>query len=509
MADKIFELPKPVKIRENLDRKVLRPLMQNFPSLPVALLELVDNAFDEFDGCHGGSHLDIHIELRKNRIMIENVGGKGMGTIELEEWLDWGRHNKENGIREYGQGGKAAMGYLGNAWLIRTKRWDQPCVWGISEDCWADTSSKLKEYEARATKAEPDMEGLGYCRIEIASLNKRNQSVQTVINKLSNVYRKQLEDGKAKITVNGEPVAPLALPLYERFDVATINVKTGLGWWVNGWVGRLKRDAIPRGGPRITGGMRLLRQGRLIIDGEYFGHPDFRSKASLGMLIGECELGRVPVLPNKTDFNRDSDEWYAVQGVMYEVLKPHIEELLRQKDEDRVTFEEKKRLAAVRQTMIKAFELLREELSDTFGVGRGRKPRDTQQNRLDLDKELPVTEEVDKAIIDRRPPQPRTPPSVNAVGRLRRLGSMPPWEMRVLSPEIRSDWGEKGSERCLLINKKYCLYEERNGDELYIAETAALELAKPSEGEKLGLDEYLATVNEIMRVFCEVANSNE
>ena len=45
-----LEMPKPVIIQERISRKILRAYMANFKSVADALLELVDNAFDEFDG---------------------------------------------------------------------------------------------------------------------------------------------------------------------------------------------------------------------------------------------------------------------------------------------------------------------------------------------------------------------------------------------------------------------------------------------------------------------------
>ncbi len=104
--------------------------------------------------------------------------------------------------------------------------------------------------------------------------------------------------------------------------------------------------------------------------------------------------------------------------------------------------------------------------------------------------------------------EPRTPPPVGAVGRLKRLGKMPDWELRVLESGIRSIWGEKEGKKCLFINKKYCLYEEREGDELYIAETAVLQLARPEGDEELSLQEYLDEINLFMRAFCEIYSSN-
>ncbi|MGQ9572784.1 MAG: hypothetical protein ACUVV3_06320, partial [Dehalococcoidia bacterium] len=74
----------------------------------------------------------------------------------------------------------------------------------------------------------------------------------------------------------------------------------------------------------------------------------------------------------------------------------------------------------------------------------------------------------------------------------------------VLDPSIRSDWERNSDGRVLLINKKFPLYEQRRGDELYIAETAALELAKPDEGEQVDVTEYFEEVNRIMVAFCTV-----
>ena len=483
--------------------------MSNFPSLAIALFELADNAFDEFDGYHGGTHLNIYIEIGKKKIIVENIGGKGMGVNEIEQWLEWGEQHKTAAIGEYGQGGKAAMGYIGNAWVIKSKRFDESLIWELAEDNWADTSTDVKEYQAYPKKSDPKKEGLGFCRIEISKLNRRRQDIPYIKSMFSNIYRRHLLEGKATIILNGELVQPIDLPLYDGFDITEIKSKTKSGWLVKGWIGRLKRDAIPRGGPKIRGGMRLLRQGRLITDGEYFGHPDYTYKASLGMLTGECELAKVPVLPNKTEFDTDSAEWEEAKSVMYDVLKPHVEDLLKQKDEDRVTYEEKKKIAEVRHIMIKALELLHNETGDilgdnTFGTSSGRQPSMSSQLSLDIEAEAEKIKKEGVKSTTRKKQQPRTPPPKDAIGRLRRLGKMPPWEGRVLSEDIRSDWEYKDSGRCLLINKKYCIYEERKGDDMYIAETAALELAKPQEGDKLNIDEYLSSVSEIMRAFCEV-----
>ena len=505
--DVLSKLPKPVAIPEKLTRKILRAVMSQFSSLPEALLELVDNAFDEFDGVYGGKYLDIDIVITKGSITVENLGGKGMGSKELRNWLSWGEPHKKDAIGEYGQGGKAAMGYLGSSWVVKTKRWDEPWIWEIKEDKWDDVTSDLKHYEAIPKIDENKKhDGLGYCKFEVRKLKKLRQDKNRIRAELSNIYRRYLEEGKASISVDYEPVAPLKLPIYEGFKLQQFKEKTSLGLTVSGWIGRLKRDTRIRSGPKITGGMRLLRKGRLIRDGEYFGHHDFRYKASLGTLIGEVELSRVPVVPNKTGFDTDSPEWVAARDVMYGILKPHIDDLLSLKEEETVSREERKRVTEVRELMIEAFKRLSKyrDVASRLAEERGRK---SPEKQLEAEDAKALEELLEKHKLPKEERKPRTPPPEDAVGRLQRLGKMPEWEIRILPPDIRSEWGEREGRRCLLINKKYCLYEERSGDDIYLAETATLQLAKPEGDEKLSLEGYLDEVSLIMRAFCEVYSS--
>jgi len=424
-----------------------------------------------------------------------------MGIDELRNWLSWGEPHKKNAIGEYGQGGKAAMGYLGSSWLVQAKRWDKAFVWEIMEDNWDDVTSDEKTYEA-VPRRDYKHTNLGYCKFEIRKLKKHRRDIKRIKEVMSNIYRKYLEEGKASISVNYEPVSPLQLPLYDGFKIQEFKERTGMGYTIRGWIGRLKRDIRVRGGLRVPGGIRLLRKGRLICDGEYFGQPDFRYKASLGTLIGEVELSRIPVLPIKTGFDTDSNEWVAAKDTMNRVLKPHIEELLSQREEETVTREERKRISEIRAMMIEAFKLLNKyrDLSARLAEERGRKSPEEKSEG----KEIIEVQELKQA---QRKREPRTPPPEDAVGRLERLGRMPEWEGKILQPDIRSEWGDKEGRRCLLINKKFCLYEARGGDDLYIAETAALQLTKSEGDEKLDLEEYLGEVNLIMRAFCEVYSS--
>jgi hypothetical protein len=494
-------VPDRILIKEKLTRQLLRSVMAQFSSLPEALLELVDNAFDEFDGIHGGEHLNIDIIITKDVVIVENTGGKGMGAKQLDDWLNWGAPIKTDSIGEYGQGGKAAMGYLGSAWVVHAKRWDESIMWEVKDNKWDDMSIKEKTYVANPT-SETRYPGLGYCKFEIRKLKKHRQDIARIKAVLSNIYRKFLEGDRVTMTFNGDPLSLLKLPLYDGFQIQQFKEKTILGFYISGWVGRLKRDARVKNESKITGGMRVLRKERLICDGEYFGHPDFRYKASLGTLIGEVELpAKVPVLPNKTGFDTDSQEWLAIRKILYKVLEPHIKELLSQREEETVTREERKRISTIREMLIDALKLLDKfQISNKLNEEKGRKSPEPKLEEAETRNEKEKKDET-------TPKEPRTTPPKSAVGTLRRLGRMPEWELRFLEPDIRSDWGEKGGHPCLLINKNFCQYKERKGDELYIAETAILELAKLAGDEKLSVKEYLSEANMLMRAFCEVYDS--
>ncbi len=395
------------------------------------------------------------------------------------------------------------MGYLGTSWLIRTRRWDQDFVCELKENRWDDMSCEEKTYVLN--KVPVDSTGIpkerGYCRFEIRNLRKRRQNIEQVRTTLSNVYRALLADKKAIIRIDGNQVEPLTLPEYSGFTKDIIHERTNSGRLLKGWVGRLKRDTRVGKGPQILGGMRLLRGGRLICEGEYFKHRDYRFKASLGNLIGEVELTKVPVLPNKTDFQRDSTEWQEIELRMYDILKPHIDSLLKQAEEETISREEKKRLTETRDLMIEALKLLKDE-NDEGGLGenKGRKP---PSDSIKREKKIEISQVEKPPTITK---EPKTPAPDDAVGKLKRLGNlvMPPWTLRSLDPSIRSIWEEKEGSRCLIINTNYFLYKKREGDHLYLAETASQQLAMRESPDKLLTQDYLFELNRLMLAFNQI-----
>lgn len=105
-------------VRERIDPRLTASLFANYRSATDALLELVDNAVDSR---LPERPLTVEIAVHPGTVTITAVGGTGMSPGQLErEYLRWGASPKHAGERigRYGQGGKAAIGHLGNRFVV-------------------------------------------------------------------------------------------------------------------------------------------------------------------------------------------------------------------------------------------------------------------------------------------------------------------------------------------------------------------------------------------------------
>lgn len=115
--------------------------------------------------------MKVDLVLRPESIVMTAIGGTGMGPTELErDYLRWGASRKRAGDRigRYGQGGKAAIGHLGNRFVVTASRAGDDRAITFEDPAYRDRA-KLRVYELldRAKPVEPE---LGYVRIEIGSV---------------------------------------------------------------------------------------------------------------------------------------------------------------------------------------------------------------------------------------------------------------------------------------------------------------------------------------------------
>jgi sensor histidine kinase regulating citrate/malate metabolism len=111
-----------ITVRERIDPEITATLFANYRSSADALMELIDNALDSR---LPGQPIKVELALHGDAVTVMSEGGEGMGPKDLERrYLRWGKsakHGKEL-LGQYGQGGKAAIGHLGQRFSVASSR---------------------------------------------------------------------------------------------------------------------------------------------------------------------------------------------------------------------------------------------------------------------------------------------------------------------------------------------------------------------------------------------------
>ena len=494
-------------VRERIDPRLTGALFANYRTPLDAVLELVDNAVDSRVD---GRTLELDLSLAPGRLTITAVGGTGMGPSAIErDYLRWGASIKKGGDRigRYGQGGKAAIGHLGNRFEILASAAGDGHAWGFEDPAYRDRA-QLRTYDLHERKKPVETE-LGFVRIEIGELDRKLEP-RRLAERLAETYRPLLINGLVRLTVNRGPVIPRPWDLAEHHDFA---VRAG-GRMLRGWWGLLPDPPKP-GAPEA--GVRLYHLGRLVGEPEWFGHPTPATHASLNRLVGEVELPHVAVTMNKSDVDRGTTEWAGVEARLHTLLAPTVRNLTRE-PASTVSPEATRTADQVRRILAKALRLLEEgRLFESEGPTGGEGPdgqlalegvRTRSEDPTDgSDPASPEASEAEAAPIEPsgEPPTPRLP-KAGAAGspgaRSRRgIGEI---VVRSLDPRTRSALVEEEGIRRIVINSAYPLYEVRRGDLWYQLETALREVCVSIP--EATVPEFERKVNELMLVSLALAD---
>jgi len=474
-------------VRERIDPRLTASLFANYRSATDALLELVDNAVDSRVS---GVPLRVDVVVRTGTISLTIVGGAGMGPAELErDYLRWGGSRKRAGERigRFGQGGKAAIGHLGNRFAIFASRPGDERSIGFEDDAYRDRA-RLRTYELR-DRPKPVDAGLGFVRIEIGEVDRRVDE-RRLPARLAEVYRPLLASGNLELTVNRGPVRSKEWELAERRE---LSVRAG-GRLVRGWFGLLP-DPLP---PGVEAGVRLYHLGRLVGSPEWFGHPGPAMHPGLNRLVGEVEIPHVPVTMNKSDVERDSPEWEAVSTRLHALIAPVVRRLMRA-DATLVnpaalrTAEQVRRILARALRLLESGKLFESEAGTAGGAGP-----DGQLTLADApapaDEPSTPADDAEAANGDASADPPR-PPRPSSAGSGRGVAEV---VVRALDPRLRSAMVLEDGVRRVVINSRYPLFEVRRGDLWYQLETALREVCVTIP--EATVPEFERKVNELMLV---------
>ena len=458
-----------VTVRERIDPAITASLFANYRSSADAVMELVDNSIDSRIKAR---QLEVLLQVHPSYFVIETRGGEGMGPAELERnYLRWGGSPKRGRklLGQYGQGGKAAIGHLGTSFTVEASRPGDENAWRFADPDYRDRS-RLKTYELKIVSKRVTADQ-GYVRIRIDGLDKRLDP-RRLSARLGDTYRPLILRAELKLSVNGARVEPPSINFQEEHRFAVHAAGTTL----RGWYGL----AEPEGrGVDYVPGLRCYKFGRLVIDGEFFGHPNAVQVSGMARLVGEIDLALVPLTMNKSDFARDGAEWVAVEKRMHALLAPIAKRLAE--DE----------LAPPPASALKTAEQVRRLLSQVLKLAEREEvfPGLAAARAQAAERQRTNGHEVVKTENEKSPPRL---PGENETRR-RGFGQV---VVRPLDPSIRSQTVIEHEVTTVVINSRHPLFLKRGGDIWYQLETAAREVFKSIEGASAS--EYERRVNEVI-----------
>ena len=237
---------------------------------------------------------------------------------------------------------------------------------------------------------------------------------------------------------------------------------------------------------------------------------------SLNRLVGEVELPHVPVTMNKSDVDRGSPAWAAVELRLHALLAPAVRALTRE-PASTVSPEAMRTAGQVRRILAKALRLLEEGRLFESAVPTGGEGPDGQlalegvRDRSAAPELLAADEPSHEPPGDDgpspgpgEPPAPRLPKAGAAGGPgARSRQGVGEVVVRRLDPRLRSALVEEDGVRRVVINSAYPLYEVRRGDLWYQLETALREVCVTIP--EATVPEFERKVNELMVVSLALA----
>jgi len=305
-------------VKESFDPQLISALYKNFSNQYIALLELLDNAVDDRLE-NERLTISVQYDAEEKKLTIKNVNGLGLDTEGIKKFFTWGKGREEyNRIGRYGQGGKAAIGYLAQSFVIRSHPLNSPNGYLIKVEDWEDRKDGFKEFKIEPFRM---LDKAGSVTFELYNL-KKTFSISTIKSKIQEIYRPLINNGKVKFIVNSDTIE-VSKPNYDTDTRSKFSLPfsyEGKNLILYGEYGIVSDKNSPRGG------FNVYQFGRLVTQKEYFGHTDPSKRWNVERLYGELHVDfEIPLLMNKTDIDRDSGIWKEISVLM----KNEIESAIR------------------------------------------------------------------------------------------------------------------------------------------------------------------------------------
>ncbi|MBM4176998.1 MAG: hypothetical protein FJ213_12640 [Ignavibacteria bacterium] len=309
-------------IKESFDPKLITALFKNFSNPYIALFELLDNAVDDrIDG--EKLIVSIDYDPGESKLIIKNFNGKGMSIDDLEKFFTWGHSEKRTGrIGRYGQGGKAALGYLAKSFIIKSHPKNALMGYCVRVKDWENRDIGFTDgFEVDPYKSLRDQANVIF---EISNM-KKEFTKKNIIDRIKKTYRPLITKNKVEFIVDGELVKCNEIlydkQTYKRFKIDFDLI--GEKYSMTGEYGIVPDTTSERGG------FKIYQYGRNVAEKEYFGHIDPSKRWNVERLYGELYIDfDLPLSMNKSEIDTDSELWININKKMHDELEDIIHQAI-------------------------------------------------------------------------------------------------------------------------------------------------------------------------------------
>ncbi|MBN9493294.1 ATP-binding protein [bacterium] len=501
-------------LEETIGRQALIALSNQYDSVADALMEIIDNPFDYRRGRH--LNVDVNADKPNDVVTILDYGGEGMDDASLRDWISWGTghaHSDED-IGQWHVGGKLAAIYLADSLEIICRKHGDHQIFRFTDQTWGTRTSlyaghaellgptHLPHDIAAVDAASP---GCGFTRIRLTRLKAHRYETGILEAKLGNAYRTLLNSGGCRLTVNDAVVKPLEIPYapsYQDREVTIPRTKLEHGVTVRGriWITDRERFKVGRG-VGLKAGIRTVFNGRLITDGEEFGHY-LAGRGSLQRLVGEIEINHLRPNSTKDSWDKSSVGWGAIEDFMHAEMQPLVAFLNSLVEGRSVSRQQRKRAEGVRRSVEETLKRMQARatangtLPDSKEVGPGGRAHPKPEGGA----ATPPGGGTRGAVKN-----PTEPPA-DPIGRLlRRVRTgVPPIDFDDLGPTSRTQQLMTDAGPRIVINTAFPLFPRLGETEEYLAETVFLHLLTDDAESSLAPKDLGERLNELLLVWAEV-----
>lgn len=308
---------------ERAKLKTAEVLMRNYSSSLQAIHDLVDNGVDNrFPGKPTEITIKFDRIQGKSQVLIRNVGGKGLDQEGLQSFLEWGKSDKKDEIGQYGVGGKAAIGFLGDTVDVNCSPDGSHIGYHVHFDGFRDKGDSHEKTHKGNIGSVPDTNG--FFSVQINGVDVPLPDEAKLIRALADTYKPLLQSGEVRIAVNRKPVIPQETKCLEdtQFAPETIVIdyskpreeRSKHAEWIRIGVAEVEPKDYD------DTGLKIYYRGRLIDvnpQRRNFGLPRIPQARRV---TGEVHLSNVDVTPNKGDII-DNEKWRRAVANISEALK--------------------------------------------------------------------------------------------------------------------------------------------------------------------------------------------